>query len=113
MRGLDFFIAAAPAFFHLVVHPAFRREVFARVHEHVPIVALITGLAERLQRLQREGLIAEGDPRIASEALMGFVHNLGMFSTMAGHTFTPESSRDRVGRFVDVLWRGLAPRSPE
>lgn len=110
VRALDFFIAATPAFFHLVVHPSFRREVFARVHEHVPILTLISGLAERLQRLQREGLLADVDPRIASEALMGFVHNLGMFGTMAGHTFTAEFSRDRVERFVDVIWQGLAPR---
>lgn len=111
LRALDFFIAATPAFFHLIVHPAFRREVFARVHEHVPIVALIAGLTERMQQLQREGQLSDCDPRSASEALMGFAHNLGMFGTMAGQGLTAEAYRDRVERFVDVLWRGLAPRS--
>jgi AcrR family transcriptional regulator len=111
LRALDFFIAATPAFFHLIVHPAFRREVFARVHEHVPIVALVAGLAERLQELQQDGQIADCDPRSASEALMGFAHNLGMFGTIAGQSLTAEVCRERVERFVDVLWRGLAPRS--
>jgi putative ABC transport system permease protein len=42
------------------------------------------------------------------------VGGLGLATSMSlgvlGHVFTTESSRDRVERFVDVLWRGLAPR---
>jgi AcrR family transcriptional regulator len=109
VRALGFFIDSAPAFFHLVVHPSFRAEVFARVHEHVPIVALIVGLAGRLDALQRQRRLGEFDPRIAAEALMGFVHNLGMFGAMAHPGFTAEAGRERVQAFVDVLWHGLAP----
>lgn len=111
VRALGFFIDAAPAFFHLVVHPSFRAEVFARVHEHVPIVALISGLAGRLEKLQRDHRLGEFDPQVAAEALMGFVHNLGMFGAMAHPGFTAEVGRGRVSAFVDVLWRGLAPKS--
>jgi AcrR family transcriptional regulator len=110
VRALEFFVGAAPAFLHLVVHPAFRREVFARVHEHVPLVALVAGLAGRLGEMQRAGLIGPGDPDAASEALIGFVHNAGVFAVLADYALTPTAARSRVAAFVDVLWHGLAPR---
>jgi hypothetical protein len=81
------------------------------VHEHVPIVPLIGGLADRIDELQREALVGPGDPRVISEALLGFVHNLGMFGAVVGSRLSAETARERVAGFVDVLWHGLAPRS--
>jgi len=111
LRALVYFAEAAPSFFQVVAHPAFRGEVFARLHEHVPLVVLLDGLVERLHALRRRGLVGDVDLRAASEGLIGYVHNLAVFGAMAGHVWTADAARNRVAAFVETLWRGLAPPS--
>lgn len=78
-------------------------------HARVPFPAIARALADRLRRLDRDGLVTCADPQAAAIVVIASVHLLALLDVMAS-----EGDRDTHGARLDpmlhVLWRGLEPR---
>jgi AcrR family transcriptional regulator len=106
-RLVKFYCDVIPLVMRVMTHPAFDPANLARLEPGGP-AALQRGLAERLSRLARRGLISSRPPATMARLIVGLAHDYALGRVLAHGNARP-GHRD-LRDVVRLAWEGLRPR---
>lgn len=101
------FAATVPAILHLTTHPAFEVERLGDAHRHLLAVELHQRLAERIERLSKDGEVGPVDAPAAAGTLIALAHTAALHGGI-GHPGQDGDGGAMLDGMVDLLWSGLA-----
>ena len=101
-RLVAFFGEHMATVLNVVTHPDLHGHHMRQFGHRLPFADIEEGLAERLEHMQRDGLVRRGAVEPAARLLVRAAHSEAFVSRMTG-------ARSTAADVIAVLWSGLAP----
>lgn len=108
---IDFFRKLLPRTMMAWAHPKNRPLDHFMDTRRTAALTILRGITHFFEEEIKRGRIQDADPEIAARMVLGSIYNYVFFELVGVHVRMPIASETYVRSLIDILWKGMAPRS--